>query len=184
MLIANICCNLLPALEQDEVQGWFVILQRKTSFWRAHNETKTTDYAGSPLRRVLLNEYLSLVFCIYTELFCEGHSKNAMHPPLSTDFKHPHHSCVDIPAALRMNLAVWQGAQCTTHHQPKRGKAVLQSCLYLLLDATPVMATWLTGMLGTGKDFWKSAEAESLLFSAKIHLIFQEAVNTFRNSIT
>lgn len=44
-----------------------VILYRKTWFWRVCDRTKPTIYAGS----MLLSKYLSLVLCVYTELFCK-----------------------------------------------------------------------------------------------------------------
>lgn len=49
-----------------------VILYGKTWLWRAYDGTKPTRYAGSLLVTMLLNEHLSLVLCVYTELFHRG----------------------------------------------------------------------------------------------------------------
>lgn len=46
------------------------------------------------------------------------------------------------------------------------------------------MATWLTGILGTGNDFPKSAESESLFYSVQKYIFFKEMVNISKNSIT
>lgn len=67
---------------------------------------------------------------------------------------------------------------------PQRGKVLLEPCLYLLLDAIPVMATWLTGILRTGNDFLKSVESKSLFHSVHKYVFFKEMVNIFKKSIT
>jgi len=112
----------------------------------------------------------------------ERHFKNATHPAVSTDFKHPYHSYVNIHrAALRVNLAGVRAQTGSAEHRtpktfhahdmcqwdacPQTGKVVLKPCFYLHLDAMPAMATRLTGILGTGNDFPKSVESKSLFCS-------------------
>lgn len=150
-----------------------VILYRKTWFWRVCDRTKPTIYAGS----MLLSKYLSLVLCVYTELFCKRAAFQnccASAIPLSQVCWHP--SCC---TGMSLTGVRTHSESTTPDHKPEtfhthdnqwdihllRAKLGLNLCLYLLPDALPVMATWLTGILDIGNNLQESVEHEFFSYS-------------------
>lgn len=146
-----------------------VVLYKKTWFWKACDGTKPTSYAGSLLVTMLLNRYLSLALCVSTELFCKQHFKNAVPP------QPPNHSSVNPSCCTGMKLTgVRTQTHSAEHHPPQawgllhswhqwdvhplRAEVGLSLCLYLLPDALPVVATWLTGILDIYNYLQKSVE--------------------------